>query len=632
VPAVPEAIAQLVERMMEKDAGQRIASAPQLLDAMRRQLAGAAAGPATPVKGGPALPRAVATAGPVGDKTVKLKKTNKILVVAAVTVIVWSLLGVGYLLYTKNQARNVEEAKRKVVIDDFFAARRLFDTARLGKGDWDQVTAAFTSVLAKHDDYLQMAVPVEDDLRKPLEQAVEGFRFFCQGKKAFDTRDFPKAIELLKKAEDTGAVKAATTAALISEAVSYQAVDEVEKFILKAVEQENWFVANNLWAKNRAAAIAGLPAAERERWDDLKRKIDQLRQAAEARKILAEAEKIAETDPEAAIEMLDQYMAKTRDNPNRLVEAYLRTLRGSVEYANARTRGKSAEDRSEYDLAITSYEKAMTLNEKQGEKDGLPTKVHKLKGRVWFEKGKQALTDNNTELALECFQKTLLEDADNEEAKKEIAKVGAGEKIKSLRRLAVTSFETKEYEKAITIWKQLRDEYSVDPVETGAEITRSEFQIALRNMEAAWVSGDDAQTLKAIEAVLALDPAHERALLLKTLIEKRRQIRTLIANGNALRDKVEYGDAKLEIRRAIDIAKGISDAAIREQLLGAANKALDEVEYIDCFTKAKRDLDLDKLQTAVAWAKGALRAKSTPEAKALLSTIEAAIAKKPANP
>ena len=81
-----------------------------------------------------------------------------------------------------------------------------------------------------------------------------------------------------------------------------------------------------------------------------------------------------------------------------------------------------------------------------------------------------------------------------------------------------------------------------------------------------------------------------------------------------------------------DIAKSIPDQSIREQLLTESNKALDEVEYIDCFTKAKRDLELDKLPTALAWAKGAVRAKATQEAKDLQARIEAAIAKKPPTP
>ena len=94
------------------------------------------------------------------------------------------------------------------------------------------------------------------------------------------------------------------------------------------------------------------------------------------------------------------------------------------------------------------------------------------------------------------------------------------------------------------------------------------------------------------------------------------------------KERGEYGEAKREYREARKIASTIADALIKDELVAKANAQLDEAEYIDSFTKAKKCFELDQLNEALGWAKGAVKTKATPEAKSLLAKIEVAAARK----
>ena len=623
VPAVPEPIAQLVERMIEKDPNQRIASASQLIEAMRRQLSGAGAAPLPASSATPMM--ATPTAGAVGDKTVKVPKRNKVLIIAAVTVILWTLIGVGYMLYQKGEETKKIAAAQALVHDDYRAALKLFREEK-----WDEAATAFTSLLEKHSGALAMPVPVAGDKRKPLEEAARGHLLVCEARREFNLQNFNRTIELLAKATDVGAVDLNLITKLHNEADILNRIGIKETSIQKQLAEGKFRAAKHEWLQFRSDGFYKyLSEEQQERWDRLEPMIRAQQEEKEAQGVLAEAKAFEATDRTAAIGLLEEWVAKNPDNPNRTVGAYIAALKGAVDFETAVARGKSAEQRMEFPLAIASYESALSRNRKAGEELGLPSQINRIKGRVAFAAGKAAFESNNTDEALRLLNEALSYIPKMPEAEAILKQIDSAGQMDSLRRQAVLAFETKEYDKSINLWKRLRDEFGEDAAKVSAEIAKAEFQIAIKKMDDAWNSEDgDAATLTAIDGVLALQPEYERASTLKTLIETRRRIRTLVAAGDALRAKGEYGDSKRELRRAQDIAKTITDATIREQLLADATKHLDEVEYLDFYNKAKRDFELQKYDTARANILAALRMKKTDEAKALHDKIQVEFDKK----
>lgn len=628
VPTIPESIALLVERMIEKDPNQRIASASQLIEAMRRQLANpGAAGASAPASSGPAagaVPSTFATPGAVGDKTVKLKKKNKVVLIAAITVVLWSIVGIGYLLMSQSK-KNAEELQRQSVVHaDYREALKLF-----GQEKWDEASLKFKAMLETHAGYTKLPVPVAGNERKPMETAVAGHLYFCDARREFSMQNYDKTIDLLNKAEAASAIDLGKIDALRKEADILNRIGFKEQAIAKLVEEGKFFAAKHEWLKFRSDGFYKFLSEEQQRrWDDLGPKISARQEESEAQSILAEARSLEENNRSAAIALLEDWKAKNPDNPNRMISAYITALKGAVDFETAVARGKSAEQRMDYPGAIDSYERALDFNRKVGEEMGLPSLINKIKGRVAFNQGKAAFDANDIDGALLHLNNALSYIPDMAEAKTILKQIDSAGQMASLRRQAVTAHQSGEYEKAINLWTRLRDEFEADPTEIAGEIAKAQFQISVRKMDLAWSGDDDASTLKTIDEVLAQDPAYERATTLKTLIETRRRIRNLIAAGDKMRTKGEYADAKRELRRAQDVAKTITDATIREQLLSEATRQLDDVEYLDLYSKAKRDFELNKLDTARANVLGAIKTKKTDEAQALLVKIQAALDKK----
>ena len=626
VPAVPEPIAQLVERMIEKDPNQRIASASQLIEAMRRQLSGAAAASLPAATNAPL--HANPTAGAVGDKTVKVAKRNKVVLIAAATVVLWSAIGVGYMLYQKSQETKKIADAEELVRSDYRAAVKLFREEK-----WDEATTAFKTLLEKHSTSHEMSVPVAGDKRKTLAEAAQGHLLVCDARREFNLQNFNRTIELLAKATDNGSVDLNLITKMHNEADILNRIEFKEKSIQKQLAEGKFFAAKHEWLQFRSDGFYKfLSEEQQERWDRLEPMIRAQQEEKEAQGILSQAKAIEATDRASAIGLLEEWKAKHPDNPNRMVDAYIGALKGAVNFETSVARGKSAEQRLEYPLAIKSYEEALGLNRKAGEEMGLPSLINRIKGRVAFAAGKAAFEKPDVDEALRLLNEALSYIPDMPEAKAILKQIDSAGQMESLRRQAVAAFENKEYEKSINLWKRLREEFQEDGTKVAAEIAKAEFQIALKKMDDAWNSDvGDAATLTAIDGVLALQADYARASTLKTLIETRRRIRTLITTGDALRAKGEYGDSKRELRKAQDIAKTITDAAIRDQLLTEATKHLDEVEYLDFYNKAKRDFELKKYDTARANILAAIRMKKTDDAKVLHDKIQVEFEKKQVN-
>ncbi len=631
VPTIPEPIGMLVERMIEKDPNQRIASASQLIDAMRRQLSNpgtpgtAVAAPVGPSAG--SLPSTMMTPGAVGDQTIKLKKRNKVVLIAAVTIILWTVVGIGYMLITQSKKNAVELARQSEVHKDYREALDLFS-----KEKWDEASVKFKSMLSEHAAYLKLAVPVAGNQRKPLETAVAGHLYFCDARQAFAMQNYDKAIDLLNKSEAASALDLNKIDSLRKEADILNRIGYKEQTITKLIAEGKFFAAKHEWLKFRSDGFYKFLSEDQQlRWDDLGPKISAQQEEREAQGVVADAKALEGTDRSAAVALLETWRAKNPDNPNRVVDAFIIALKGAADFETAVARGKSAQQRMEYATAIDSYERALGYNRRAGEEMGLPSQINSIKGRVAYNLGKEAYDSGNTDQAIEQCNRALSYVPDMAEAKAILNKIDSAGQMASLKRQAITAHQTGEYEKAINLWTRLRDDFQEDPVAVAQEIAKAQFQIAVRKMDQAWSGDDDAATLTAIDVVLAQDAAYDRASTLKTLIETRRRILNLITAGDKMRTKGEYADAKRELRRAQDVAKTITDGVIRDQLLGQATKYLDDVEYIDLYSKAKRDFELGKLDTARANALGAIKTKKTDDAKALLDKIQAALDKKQVN-
>ncbi len=616
VPAVPEGIAQLVERMMEKDPVQRIGSANELIQAMRRQLANPSAMTAPAAS---ARPTAVPTAGPVGDKTVKVQKKSKVMLIAAVTIIIWTILGIGYLVISSsNEAKRIA-AVQSEVRNDYIAAVALFKAE-----DWDKASVAFKEVLGAHKNHLELPVPVAGNERRPLETAVAGHLYFCDARRAFAMNEYDQVIQLLFKVEDTASVDVKLVQDLMKEAEILKGIDIKEKSILSMINQNRFFDARNEWTKFRIdGAYKMLSPAQQQRWNEIGPVIDARRDEHEVKAVMADVDRLPNLADKVA--RLEQWLADNPGNDNRMIRQKLDEFKGEAEFTFAVDRAKSSEQRSDYAGAITQYELAVTLNRTAAEKLDIPSHINKLKAEVAFAAAVVAMSAENMEEAVTQANRTLSFNKEHQGAKDLLKQVGSAELIRSLRRQAVAFTASREYVLARDTWQKLRDDHQQE--DAAEEMAKLDVLLAIEAMEEAWRGDDDTATLAAVAKVLALDPANERALILKDLLETRRRILTALATAANEERGGRYPDAKRTLLKAQSIARSIPDRTVSDQMTAMVSKKLDDVEYLDFYHKAKNDFEVGSLITANSNIISALRTKTTPEAQALNEKIKAALEK-----
>ncbi|MEX2216232.1 MAG: serine/threonine-protein kinase [Phycisphaeraceae bacterium] len=618
VPSMPGPISELVERMMEKDAGQRVPSMDQLIEAMRRQLT---------AKPQVASPVAKPTKTAVGDKTAALPKRNKVLLIVTGMIIFWSIVGIGYVVLTGKEKAAVEDKLADAARADYRVATSAFIERKYAES-----AGLFRKLLENHPQKLDIKVPISGDRPSTLKQAAEGHLLYCDAHAAFVMKDYDKALQLVFKAADANVVAASEVDALQRDAERLRGISATINAIVAEMNKENFFGAKRMLLDFRATdTYKGLSEAEKESADQLDLQITARKEAKESETIIEVARNLAVVDRQKAIEHLNAWLEE-KGGTNRTVEVVRDAYVAAQEFELTLQQGKSAEQNMSWAEAIAAYNKALSLNRLEAEKQDLPTRIRKIRGKVLLDLGKAAY---ETEKATGDFSETirLVNDALNEdptlaEAKDILARIGSKGEMDRLEREAVGAYARKEYEKVIIIWTRLGEDFKADPVKVAAEIEKAKFQILLDKMELAWTSGNEQEIIAACDAVLRIEPGNERALLLKTLVTTRRRFYDQLAVGEKHAAKGEYGDAKLAIRRAREIAETISDAAIRDQLVREANARASEVEYTDNFSKARRDFENGKCKEAYGWIGGALKEKKTDEARELYKKITECLDKK----
>ena len=621
VPAIPQPIAELVERMIEKDPGQRIATAGQLIDAMKRQLSGAPSAVATPAA---PLATGASLTAPGGDKTARIPKKNKLVYIIAGTVLLWSLIGIGWLLYDQSQKNKAKAAAESIVMDDFRAAQDL-----LKKEDWDSAQRAFDSILDNHRGHFQMGVPVYGNRRVPLETASKAYAHFAAAMNHLKAGRHQLSVAEFTKAEELEVINRTTLSKALEDAQRGLMYQNIEDKIKRYLTEEKLGYAQLEHTKFMRDSGKSLTGEQRDHWLSIGQQIQAQMDAKEAAEVLDLSGKAEVSGDRArAVEIIEDWVRKNPDKDNRAIKNKLASLLGEANFDILVDRAKAAVQNGDLPRAIDSYTQAIAANTIKAEQMKFPSEVRRLKSKLAFALGVKAKEGGRIDDAIKYWTDAAAEDPTNPDPPRELSALDNAAKIAQLKRQAVAAFDNKEYDKSINLWKELRDKYNEDPATIAGEVAKCELELAKQALEKAWASEDDEAAVKAADVVTNLDAGNERAKSIRELIQTRKRFRATVSSGDKAKERGEYGEAKREYREARKIASTIADALIKDELVAKANAQLDEAEYIDSFTKAKKCFELDQLNEALGWAKGAVKTKATPEAKSLLAKIEVAAARK----
>ncbi len=653
-PETPDAFVELVDRMMSKDAVQRIASASQLIETMRRQLQAPQPGAAA---AGPVYDYAAAATGgqgmAMGDQTAVLPRNRKIIYIVAATAAFWVIAALVYFGIQSSSENKEKYAKEVAVLDDYFRLRKtmieleltvdldrvkwdvhdntgkvvetkskVFETAPTWPQLVDEWTDLESDVAAKKLNYLR--VPNANKSASKIDDGIACYRAYARGLIALQDRQLEEARTHFAAAQKLDVIDTDQIERQFGEITRLSSYDESFLVVERLINEGKLLEAENEYTQFMRDLGHRLTPAQQEQWDQLDNRINARRQAAKVTKILAKAQESAKTDRAAAIEQLEEWLADNKDNPSRDVETYLTQLVSAVNFESTVTAGKDAEAGGDLTTAIEQYQKAIALNAAASEKLMLPSRITKLRARIAYDAGKLAFENEDYPTAVVKLREALSYDPDIAGAKAMLDKISSAGQMATLKKLAVAAYQNREYAKSINLWKQLRDEFDYDADEAASEIAKAEFQILLDRMEAAWRSGDEAAILAACDAVLGVDSTNERAALLKLLTNTRRLFRSRIVDAKDEFKNGDYGASKRHILKAIRIAETVEDLTIRNELLDEAKSIRDEVEYADAYAKARRDFERDNYGAALGWIVIALDHKKTDEASALKVKIDAA--------
>ncbi len=597
---IPPTLAELVARMMEKDPGKRIASAQELLAAIKRHFSGKSAAPAAGrpvaagVPGGSQAPIAPAEKTAALPTRKGMNPAVKVLIFSAAAMV---MFGISFFAISALTDANTKKAEEQALMQKATDIR-----GKASKAHKEQ--RWMTS--RKHWQELQDLVP---DHPKYSAEATAGINF-AAANLHYQGRRYQDALAALKAADDEGVIPREQVYALEKDITHRQAFDLGFSAAQEQVDKGDYrFARDKLYRLERTAQ---LKPDETERIRDLGARIEQLRRQ---RAILAElaaakAELEAEREPPLplatrrarAIAVLKEALTKYSDHR---LEDMLAQLQDDVTFAAATAAAGrlKAQGDSAIPQTIAAYQKLKELRDD-------PTydqQINLLRSRQAYLAGK-ALEDGGNPTAAVAKYKEARTFAENDDARLAIARIEKLSELQSYINSGDGAFAAENYPTAIAHYKKAQS-LGAGP-EIQAKIDQANVFIALADAERHLRAGEFDKSFEALARVEALDPNNSRAAALKQAAETWKAYITIRDRGDALRKQGELGRAIVEYRNARKI-----------QATKEINQRLNDTEYESLVAQARRDMESRNYKAARGMLETALRAKQTEEAQDLLNLV-----------
>ncbi|MBI1367520.1 MAG: protein kinase [Planctomycetes bacterium] len=625
-PRVPEILSDLVARMMAKDPGQRIASAPQLLEAIGRHFTKSAA--VAQAQRGPAGAAAVMPPGQAAataTPTAPLPKKSKLPLILDIIIGVQLAGFGGYLFYVNHKKTQQVDKQLAAANGQFDDARKLFDQARNSTDPpedrasvYAQAQNAFTTLAQEWGDSPKlglgsMAYALLCSARSDM---FEADRQMVDGNFAAAADVYAKIRKSLAKADALNLPPNATT--LIGE------LDDTKREVASRAD----FVDH---ANEIATAIKGgdFDKARRMYRDvrDVVRRVDQVLRANEKAKLQELGDTIAGQEQQAEIDAVDQRaaslqgegkLAEAAEELRKAQEYYghqqkfadrLSVLTRDMSFNKALSDAQAAEARGDTAAAVTAYVAANDIKPT----DTLSTKISTLRSAIALADGQKLQADGNIAAAVTKYNEALGFDASNARAKELLAQIGMANDKSSAVKAGDTAARAGDYEQAINQYKRALD-LAPDP-DTQGKLNAAIVRLHVKKAQAAFsaLDLDAANSELAAATKLAPDDAEAGGLLKK--IDDLQKLQSLIAEGDALRANSQYTPAKNKFEAAIKHAKAV----------GLNPKPAEErkfnTEFDHLVAQAKAAMDVSQWGLARGLLKTAQKMRDTEQIQKMLVEV-----------
>ncbi len=615
-PDVPQALSDLIARMMEKEPSRRVATAMGTLEAIRVFFATQAQGgvPTPP-------PHQAMQAGPVEDvsETAAVPKRSKVPMMLAAMLALWIVALGGYFIYKGQQDKQLA---RERVID---LAAQVEDANNLHREqDYEQAQASFMQLQdILRDEYNESSGSIQEDyllLGRLASAGIErskGMLFVAEGDFVQATAAFTAYRDTMR--DITGDPKRlADTSLTLGEADRLvESHSRRSDFQLIAREIGELLDAGNLemainsirrqrdipdMAEDDAATLAALDARYR-----------QLRNAERNAETLSQAEALVSAgDVDEAIELLE---AAIGDDPEAAAPEHVELLAALKLDMRRRASDRAiarAESRDDEDDLIEALGDRMSWDPQP---EAFAARYNTLYNNRDANKASDYIDDGRLNEAVAILTALLERDPDHRLGRQLMAGIDTQRAFLAKRREAEQAYGGRDYERAITLANEAIDLGGDRDNRMNEIISQSTGQIALAAATAAFETGDlDAAERQVAIARTNLGNTAEVSAL-DSRISSLRDYRALVAEGDVHFRRGEYGPAKRDYLAAREIFSNdqindmirdcdfhmwldACDLAIRQRQWDDAESALTRAEQIKVNdeTRQRRQTIEDRIQ------------------------------------
>jgi len=620
---LPQPLVELVERLMAKDRDQRIGSAVQLIDVLKRNFSGqrAAHGAAA---GAAAAPHDPATAPQAASNpTAPLPKRSKVGVILAI-VLGLQVLGVGgYFGYQRWQDAQESQSIQQQALDTYRAARQAYD-----EGEPEDLVFAAERFKTLSEDDQWRGHPVLDTAAAARFQLIAGRWKADQAHELTKELKFESAIDKYRDAQ-RHFDKALEQALRLNMDGVGKFVDEIKKHEARAREAQAFPEAamqiaqlldedNFVTARRRITELRDemeLVEAEEAIRQELRNRIEAQASRQVVDNLVAKAQRLREEGRlEQALETIRQAQdeEEKRDFTDGRLDNIAGELRRTIEYENAMAAAQRAENAGNLSQAIAQYRRAQRLEPKQR----IEEKVTGLQSELAYRQGREAERNGNLDRARQLYIESNTIQP-NRQAEQGLARIGQAEDYQSLVQLGNQKFSGEAYETAIDAWQKAiaMAGDAGDRQRLQSKITEARVRLNVQKAREAMSRGDYETASAHINTALGHDARDSTARRLREDLDLIQSYNALLAQGDEARRQGRFAQAKRHYREAIKLVEGTSiDPAEPEQ-------RLVDAEYESLLAQSRSYIELRQWDQAKALLEIAQSKRNTPVVKELLSEV-----------
>lgn len=584
VPDLPDAVSELVGRLMAKDPASRVPTAADVVDAIQRHFVGNNANQTAQSKTqshhGSAGTAHVA-ASQAGD-TAALPKRSKWPWIAAgavaAVVIVAAIVGISSMQQVSAEQLARQQAAQQT-LDEAREAYREQDYARAMQGyeqvaeNWPAETSLGKSAAA--------GVLLSQGQLHMLEAKYDAARKAFGELDAMDVMDRDLIRQLMEEAEHRAAFASAMTE--ITRQVN------AGQFVEARQELRNWRELT-------------LTAAEETQLRELAARLEDQVTQRKHEQILARAnELVAQGRRPGAIALLE---AALKNFPSPRIQQRYDELMGVQTYQDVVAAARAAQEAGDLAGAIQAYQRAQQL---QQDADIART-LNDLRGQQALQEGLQLLSEGKTEAAQAALTRSLRY-RESQQARDALAQLASSHRRSGFIADGDQATATGDYEAAITQYQNALALGQTSDVQDKLRSAQVNHFIQQANAAANQGNLDDAHRL--LRQAQQLAPSNTQVNLALTQIDVRRQYHQYLAAGDDARQRSDFGDAKRQYRRALQTLE-----------TDEVHRRLDDTEYAHLIAQARSYIANEEYASAKALLLSASQMRPSEQVRDMIAEVD----------